>query len=186
MSCSLNSRIARRRLCIALAAPPLAGLRLARAQATPDAPALAPALAGLRRWGSGEFRRFGFLVYEATLWAAQTGPLQPPLALALTYRRQIAGRDIAQASVEQMRRFSTDEPQLARWGEQMARLFPDVAPGDRIVGLQGPERVRFFHNDRALGAVEGAAFATTFFAIWLDERTSAPALRAALLRPPGG
>ena len=29
--------------------------------------------AELRRWGSGQFRRFGFLVYEATLWAGDEG-----------------------------------------------------------------------------------------------------------------
>lgn len=186
MSCNLNSRTARRRLCLALAASPLAGLPLARAQARPDAPTPVQDVAGLHRWGSGEFRRFGFLIYEATLWAAKTAPLQPPLALALTYRRAIAGRDIAQASVEQMRRFNGDEARLASWGEQLTRLFPDVDPGDRVVGLQLPDRARFFHNDRALGEVEGAAFAASFFAIWLDERTSAPELRAALLRPPGG
>ena len=186
MSCSSSSRTVRRRLCLALAAWPLAGVPLARAQARPDAQSPAQALAGLRRWGSGEFRRFGFLIYEATLWAAQTGLLRPPLALALTYRRAIAGQDIAQASVEQMRRFNGDEAQLARWGEQLTRVFPDVEPGDRILGLQLPDRARFFHNDRALGEVEGAAFGASFFAIWLDERTSAPALRAALLRPPGG
>ena len=185
MSCTSNSRTARRRrLCLAAAAWPLAGMVPVRAQTQPEVSARP--LAGLRRWGSGEFRRFGFLIYEATLWAAQADTLAPPLALQLTYRRSIAGRDIAQASVDQLRRFDVDEAQLARWGEQMAGLFPDVEPGDRIVGLQLPERARFFHNDRALGTVEGAEFARRFFAIWLDERTSAPALRAALLRRPGG
>jgi len=33
--------------------------------------------------------------------------------------------------------------------------------------------------------VEDVEFATAFFAIWLDARTSEPALRAALLKRPG-
>jgi len=177
MSCILNSRIAepaassrRRRLLLAMAAAPFAAL----ASNDPTA--------GLQRWGSGEFRRFGFLVYEAMLWAGDD-PLQPPLALRLTYKRNIEGRAIADASVKEIRQLGVaDEAQLKRWGEVMARLFPDVRPGDQIVGQHLPEGARFFFNDRWLGEVLEPAFARAFFAIWLDPKTSAPALRAALLR----
>jgi hypothetical protein len=140
----------------------------------------------LKRRGSGEFRRFGFLIYEATLWAGETGSPRPPLALQLTYRRTIAGKAIAEASIEQMRRFGPGEAQLAQWGEQMMRLFPDVKPGDRILGQQLPDQARFFHNERPLGVIEGSEFAAAFFAIWLDPRTSEPALRSALLGRAGG
>ena len=139
----------------------------------------------LQRWGSGEFRRFGFLVYEATLWAADD-PLRPPLALQLTYRRQIAGAAIAEASVDEIRNLGlADETRLQQWGTQMNRLFPDVRPGDRIVGDYLPRTARFFFNGRLLGSVDDPAFARAFFAIWLDPRTSAPGLRSALLRRPG-
>lgn len=184
MSCSSNSRTARRRLCLALAAWPLAGIAPVRA-ATTNAPGPEAALAALQRWGSGEFRRFGFLIYEATLWAGAAEPTRPPLALQLTYRRSIDGRAIAQASIDQMRRFDAGESQLLRWGEQLTRLFPDVKAGDRILGQHLPHQARFFHNDRPLGVIDGAAFAAAFFAIWLDPRTSEPALRAALLSKPG-
>ena len=80
----------RRRLLLGLAGLPFA------AYANPDP------TAGLRRWGSGEFRRFGFLVYEAALWAGED-PLRPPLALKLTYKRNIAGQAIAEASVKEIR-----------------------------------------------------------------------------------
>jgi hypothetical protein len=186
MSCILNSPIARRaaaterpagtlaagrrRLLLGLLASPFA------ARAASDPPA------GLTRWGSGSFRRFGFLVYEATLWAGDD-PLRPPLALRLTYKRSIAGRAIAEASVKEMRQLGlADEQQLRLWGEQMERIFPDVRPADEIVGLHLPQGARFFHNGRLIGAVGEPAFAEAFFAIWLDPRTSAPELRAALLR----
>lgn len=186
MWCSLNSRIARRSLCLSLAAWPLVGLAREHAHAVQDPQTPAGPLARLQRWGSGEFRRFGFLIYEATLWAGETDPLRPPLALQLTYRRAIAGKAIAAASIEQMRRFGPGESQLARWGERLTGLFPDVKPGDRILGQQLPDQARFFHNERLLGAVESDEFAAAFFAIWLDARTSEPALRAALLARPGG
>ena len=176
MSSISNLRIARRRLLGLFAMWPLAGL----ANSAAEGPT-----AGFRRWGSGEFRRFGFLVYEATLWAGGEDPLRPPLALKLTYKRNISGQDIAEASVKEIRNLGlADEAVLRNWGEQMARIFPDVRPGDHILGLQLPEGARFFLNDRPLGAIDDPAFARAFFAIWLDPRTSAPELRAALLKRP--
>jgi hypothetical protein len=171
----------RREACLALAAAmPLAGW----AKEPPQA--LSAVLPALRPWGSGEFRRFGFLVYEATLWAGEGERPVPPLALGLTYKRNIEGKAIAEASVDQMRRFDASDAQLARWGQQMAGLFPSVKPGDRIVGLQLSDRARFFYNDQPLGEINDAAFARAFFAIWLDPRTSEPSLRTALLTRPAG
>lgn len=138
-------------------------------------------IAGLKRWGSGEFRRFGFLVYEATLWASDD-PLRPPLALRLDYKREIEGKAIATASVKEMRRFVADESLLQHWGQQMQRIFPDVKPGDHILGVHGSDGARFYQDGRLLGGIDSSGFADAFFAIWLDARTSAPELRAALLR----
>lgn len=150
-----------------------------------SAPVLPKGLPALQRWGSGSLRRFGFLVYEATLWAGDNLSTQPPLALSLTYQRHIKGRAIAEASVDQMRRFDASDAQLARWGEQMQALFPNVKPGDQIVGLRLKDRAAFFFNERPIGEIADADFAQTFFAIWLDPRTSEPDLRAALLKRPG-
>jgi len=176
MSSSLNSHIvdrmaygSRRRLLLAMAVAPFAAF----ANTEPTA--------GLKRWGNGEFRRFGFLVYEATLWAGDD-PQRPPLALRLDYKRTIAGAAIAEASVKEMRALGADDVALKRWGEQMARLFPDVKEGDYIIGQYRPEAARFYFNDRLIGSVDDPAFARAFFGIWLDAKTSAPGLRAALLR----
>ncbi|MBS1132788.1 MAG: hypothetical protein H6R16_3790 [Proteobacteria bacterium] len=200
MSSSLNSHIAeperanvarpngtpplnsgrRRVLLMALAAYPLLWLPLrAHASSAPTSPIIP--ITGLKRWGSGEFRRFGFLVYEATLWAGDD-PQRPPLALRLDYKRDIDGKAIAAASVKEMRRFVADESLLQRWGEQMQRLFPDVKPGDHLLGVYGKEGASFYQDDRLLGRIDSPGFADAFFAIWLDARTSAPELRAALLR----
>jgi hypothetical protein len=141
--------------------------------------------AELRRWGSGQFRRFGFLVYEATLWAGDD-PQQAPLTLRLDYRRNIAGVDIAEASVNEMRRTVADEARLREWGGRMARIFPDVKPGDHIVGHYHAAGALFMQGEHELGRIDDPDFARAFFGIWLDPRTSAPELRAALLRRTGG
>lgn len=164
----------RRALLLALSAGPLLGLAAAT-----SASAAIPA--GLNRWGSGEFRRFGFLVYEATLWAGDD-PQRPPLALRLVYKRPIKGRAIVQASVREMRRFVRNDNLLRDWGEQMLRIFPDVKPGDHILGVYRPDGARFYQEEGLIGAIAAPEFATAFFAIWLDPRTSAPELRAALLQ----
>lgn len=161
--------VARRRLLLAMAAAPFA----AYANTDPTA--------GLQRWGNGPFRRFGFLVYEATLWAGDD-PQRPPLVLRLDYKRTIAGAAIADASVKEMRAQGADEAALKRWGEQMTRIFPDVKDGDFIIGEYLPGVARFYFNGRLLGEVADADFARWFFGIWLDVKTSAPGLRAALLR----
>lgn len=178
MSSSSNLRIAERRLLLrALASVPLLGL-------AGPLHANTEATAGLRRWGSGEFRRFGFLVYEATLWAGDD-PQRPPLALQLEYKRSISGKAIAEASVSEMRRFVSDEAMLAEWGQAMQRIFPDVKPGDRIIGVYRQDGAYFHQHGQLIGSITTPGFARAFFGIWLDARTSAPDLRAALLRPPG-
>ncbi len=174
---TVPTSLERRTLLLALGSAALFGL-------PGPSSANADILAGLKRWGSGEFRRFGFLVYEATLWAGDD-PLRPPLALRLDYKRSIEGKAIAEASVKEMRRFVSDEALLRQWGEQMQRIFPDVKPGDHILGIYRPDAARFYQDDRLLGAIGLAGFAEAFFAIWLDARTSAPDLRTALLRRPG-
>ena len=142
------------------------------------------AVPGLQRWGSGEFRRLGLLVYEATLWAGED-PLRPPLALRLDYRRRIRGSAIADASVQEMRRFASDEAMLREAGEQMRRIFPDVRPGEHLLGVHRGDAALFFQDERVIGRIALPGFADAFFAIWLDPRTSEPGLRAALLRRPG-
>lgn len=140
-----------------------------------------PPLAGLRRWGRGEYRRFGRPIYQATLWAGDD-PHRPPLALQLVYRRAIGGTTIAAASIDEIRRLGlADAATLQRWGVLLAALFPDVVAGDTITGLYLPDTAHFVFNGRALGAIDEAQFAHAFFAIWLDARTRAPELRAALL-----
>lgn len=167
----------RRRWLLAALAAGLAAPAVAQVDSLP--------LAGLHRWGRGEFRRFGLLIYEAALWAGDD-PQRPPLALSLEYRRPLSGSVIVEASLKEMRRLGAGEAALQRWGEQMGKLFPDVKAGDRILGVHWSGRASFLHNGQWLGEIVDAEFARRFFAIWLDPKTSAPALRTALLTRPAG
>ena len=72
--------------------------------------------------------------------------------------------------------------QRARWGELLKKMLPDVDAGDFLTGVNVPQRgVRFYQNGKPIGSIEDREFAQAFFGIWLDPRTSEPALRKQLL-----
>ncbi len=144
----------------------------------------AAGLPGAREAGSGAFRYFGLLIYEAKLWISGT-QFDPasPFALGLRYARNIKGARLADESVNQWQKmaYGADEKH-PEWGAHMRRIFPDVKPGDELVGVNlAGKGVRFYFNGVPSGEIEDAAFARAFFAIWLDARTTEPALRSALI-----
>ena len=156
-----------------------------RAMATP--PEIARELPGARLQGQGQLRYLGLHVYDAMLWTAQRLAAEEAertaLALELRYTRALRGALIAERSLSEMKRIGEfDDADAARWLEAMKRLFPDVAAGDRVIGVHRPgEGARFHVNGRFVGEIAEAAFARLFFGIWLSPRTSQPRLRAALL-----
>ena len=167
-------------LALLLAASPLLAAR--------DLPAaMGSALANLKRLGEGRLRFLAFHVYDATLYVAgdKWSPDQV-FALDLRYEMSLKGKDIAERSITEMKGQGHGDPaKLKRWGEEMARIFPDIKPGDRLVGVSLPNSGASFYNDqKLLGVVADPEFARAFFAIWLDERTSEPKLRRQLLKLP--
>ena len=156
-----------------------------------DAPPLPPAVGVLapaaRAQGGGEVRFLGFPVYDGWYWASDHAwTLAAPFALDLHYHRTLSGAAIAQRSVDEMARLGTATPaELARWGDPMRGIFPDVAAGDRLTGVfLPPGIVRFFGNGRPIGEIDDPGFARAFFGIWLDPRTSRADFRAKLLGAP--
>ncbi|MBX9871198.1 MAG: chalcone isomerase family protein [Burkholderiaceae bacterium] len=168
-----------------IAALLLAGAAVLGAQAE-ISPATAP-LAQLRAAGSSTYTYWGFEVYQASLWVE---PGFEPAAFArqrhaleLQYLRSFKGRDIAERSIEEMRRIgSFSDAQAKDWLQAMVAAFPDVRAGDRLLGLHLPGRgAQFYYNGRPTSEVRDPEFARLFFGIWLSEQTPAPKLRAALL-----
>jgi hypothetical protein len=137
-----------------------------------------------RLQGKGEMRWFGLRLYQISLWApGGRWQAYQPYALELRYDRDIPSSRLVQASLEEMQRLGKAGSQpLARWKVALERVFPDVRSGDVIVGIHLPERgAEFYHQGKLTGRIDDAEFAGAFFAIWLDERTSEPALRGRLL-----
>ncbi len=183
MSCSTRSPIASARALSVAAALALSTF------ATPAALASYESLAGeLRVVTESRLRWFGLHIYDARLQTTERfDPVRPQATrfmLELTYARELQGAKIADASRDEIVRLGFGSAaQRERWHAAMTRIFPDVAPGRRIAGVNLPdEGVVFYVDGKFAGRVDDPEFARAFFAIWLDERTAEPALRAQLLR----
>jgi hypothetical protein len=165
-----------------------AGPAAAGDSATPPLPpAVAAQLPEVRIRGGGELTFLGLSIYDARLYrnTGARGDCAPdePFALQLVYKRSLYGERIAARSVEEMSQlgFGTAE-QRAHWGELLKRILPDVNDGDSLTGVNVPTRgVRFYQNGKLIGTIDDREFAQAFFGIWLDPRTSEPALRKQLL-----
>ncbi len=138
--------------------------------------------------GQGGFTWFGLSVYDAELWVGEKGyGAELPYVLELRYARNLDGKKIADASVDEMKKMGAgSETQRAQWGARMREIFPDVKKGTRLAGVYLPGAgARFYLDGKALATVPDPEFAKAFFGIWLDPRTTAPALRTSLLRNAG-
>ena len=136
------------------------------------------------RVGQGSLNFFGMRIYDVTLWAPG-GQWRPdaPYALELIYARNFGSAKLAASTVSEIRKQrSLPQSKLSDWERQLATLFPDVKPGDRLAAVRIPgEGVSFHAGPRALGRIADETFAESFFGIWLGARTSEPALRELLL-----
>jgi hypothetical protein len=168
-----------------LALPP-AGLLAAEPTAPSQLPPAALEAAGgqnLQLLGYGRFRKLLWDVFDASLWVSgETWSMGQPFALEFRYARDFEGSDIIDGTKSQWEHLGYAPGQTTIWIERLTRIFPDVKKGDQLLGLHLPgSKTRFFHNGQPIGDVEDPEFGRAFFAIWLDEKTSQPTLRAALL-----
>jgi len=146
------------------------------------APVFTNLLPGAQQVGQGVFKRFGWSIYEATLYAPG-GRFDPnkPYALSLTYERTIAGDRLVQASLDEMRKLGAPVDERPQWGPALSRVLPSVSKGVTLTGVYRPgEGATFYQQDQETGQIDDA-LARMFFAIWLDPRTSEPSLRQSLL-----
>ncbi|MFN4237340.1 MAG: chalcone isomerase family protein [Vogesella sp.] len=146
--------------------------------------ALPAELGGLRPLGEGSLRWFGFRLYDATLYTqqGQVFDWNRPFALSLRYARDIPSAKIVDISLEEMQRYGMPDNRREAWRSTMQAAFPDVKQGDEIVGAFDGNRVRFWHNGKPTRTLDDPLFGRTFFRIWLDPASRAPALREQLLK----
>lgn len=141
--------------------------------------------------GSGEMRWLGMEIYEARLLNSagryDGGTITAPMALEITYRRNISRDRLVGTTEREWRRLGRElgldgRPQVKTWLSALGTIWPDVTPGDRIIALVEPGGpTRFYGNEGLLGVVADPEFGPAFLGIWLHPETRAAELRAGLL-----
>lgn len=133
--------------------------------------------------GQGRLSVLFWDIYEIRLFTTD-GRYDPgqPLALVLHYLRPVSGRDIAETSIDEIRKQGMTDPViLADWQAQLMHVFPDIARGDELVGTYDDSGGRFHLNGALIGEISDPELSRRFFDIWLSEATSQPRLRQRLL-----
>jgi len=126
-----------------------------------------------------------FKIYDATLYAPKGQyRADQPFVLTLRYLREFEGEKIAQRTVDEMRKQGfSNEAKLVLWLRAMNTLFPDVRPGVELSAVRlASGATDFYRGDQRIGQVADPEFGRQFFAIWLGEKTSEPAMRRQLLK----
>ncbi len=126
-----------------------------------------------------------FKIYDATLYAPKGQyRADQPFVLTLRYLREFEGEKIAQRTVDEMRKQGfSNEAKLVLWLRAMNALFPDVGPGVELSAVRlASGATDFYRGDQRIGQVADPEFGRQFFAIWLGEKTSEPAMRRQLLK----
>ncbi|WP_246541887.1 chalcone isomerase family protein [Roseibium polysiphoniae] len=134
--------------------------------------------------GEGRLTFLGFRIFDAQLYAP-SGAYDPskPFALKLTYLRSFKGEAIAKRTEKEMRRQGMPKgATLNGWTRDMARIFPNVSPGQSIIGVRDNKgHTLFYAGGRRIGSIKDKAFTKRFFSIWLGSNTNDPALRSRLI-----
>lgn len=131
-----------------------------------------------------------FTVYDSQLFtpAGTFTPQQWPLALVITYRRDISHQDLTQATEEQWQAQNIGTlSQRQAWITALNRLWPDVTDGTRLAFQASQQGGQFYWQApgiaspiKPLGQPFDPAFRDAFLAIWLSEKTTYPDIRRAL------
>lgn len=131
--------------------------------------------------GSGRFNWWGFHIYDASFYRAGT-PSSPEFALDIRYQKSFSGVSIANSSAEEMKKMGVPDAQAALWGKDLAKIFPNIEPGQALTAVYAPKQgTIFYHDGKRIAQIPGVEFSKAFFGIWLDSKTSVPKLRNELL-----
>lgn len=141
--------------------------------------------ASMQLVGAGELKWFGLPVYEASLWTPEgefdAVDRHQQVALIIDYARNIPSDKLVDSARSEWQRLGIRDPRTESWCEQVARIWPDVTPGDQITTIVergGP--TRFFFNQREIGSIADPDFGPALLDIWLHPQSRSSRLRRAL------
>ena len=111
-------------------------------------------------------------IYDISL-LTETGTYQQgpqPLALEITYARDIEGEQLLTSTIEEWDRQEINWKQ--DWSARLQNIYPDVTEGDQLVLRVDDDNNSFFYfNEQPVGTIEDSGFTDAFLAIWLSSNS---------------
>lgn len=109
-----------------------------------------------------------------------------PLALSITYQRDISQRQLVDATLEQWQRLGYQSAQTEQWAQHLTKIFPDIKEGHNLTYVTDGVKGQFYYSqpqssNRLIGVIEEESFNDAFLAIWLSPQTEYPSLRERLI-----
>lgn len=135
--------------------------------------------------GSATFSVLFWDIYQSRL-ASTTGDFyadrhNDEVLFEINYLRDIKRSELIERTVEQWQYVGFSPAQYQQYLPLLEQMWPDIKAGDTLALLVSPLESTFYFNNKKIGQIKQAAFASLFLDIWLSPITSQPALRQQLL-----
>lgn len=145
---------------------------------------LASNIGNLNKYGEGQMSVLFWDLYNAELFGSLPNYKEntSPLALKLTYLRDIDKQDLIEATAEQWQHIEMTNPKAPVWLTRLDGIWFDIKKGDSLtLKIHANGTSSFYGNGEKLGDIDDPEFGSSFVAIWLSPNTSAPKLRQKLI-----
>jgi hypothetical protein len=142
--------------------------------------------------GQTTFRRFGFHIYDCSLWTTGNKPydsianeilIDDAYALSITYTRNISLQQLLSSTKNEWQRLGfSDQYPLTAWLTMLKNIWPSIEKGDQLIAVVTAEgKTKFFNRDSSLGTIDDENFGPAFLSIWLGEEARYQKKRKELL-----
>lgn len=140
------------------------------------------ATAPLIRVGSATYRKLGFTIYHATLWApGGVYDANKPYALQLRYARDLSQDTLVDAVATDVKDQEQPDPMtMAAWQQTLNEVLPAVKDEEELIGVSVPgSDAKLFFNGKYHATMKDKRLARAFMGIWLGDKAN-PDIRAKL------
>lgn len=138
----------------------------------------------LTKYGEGQMSVMFWDLYKAELFG-QAPSYQAdvtPIALKITYLRDIDKEDLIEATLDQWAHIGYENESIPNWAKQLDQIWPDIKEGSQLtIRVHRDGASDFYDATSKIGSMADLQFGKAFLAIWLSEKTSEPKLRAKLI-----
>ena len=127
--------------------------------------------------GAATFRWLGLPLYTARLFTPGGAAVDwsRPVALQLTYARDIKRQSLVDATVSELERLEGSQADHAVIGQKLSPCFRNVSEGDQFVAAtRGRDEVVLFFNGNKTGSTSHDNLGRRFLDIWLSDNSRSP------------